>query len=199
MRNWLLRAPWWVIALTSGTFFGTGMAVTAWLRGEYRWPGVVVYGVAIGAAFGLVMGPLMARQNRRFREAAGDVPDDQLRRLQRVAWRRDVPDDPAERAAAHRVALQQEQQLRRQRWWARPFLALMVLLAVWLSVDESLWWLLAAVLFTVLLLLHVGTPRRLARRAEQLRPEPAAPPAGEHPGHPGGRDPGRADGGRGAR
>jgi hypothetical protein len=104
----------------SGACYGIGMTVAGRLGGDESWTEAVVSGVVVGVVSGAVMGPLLARMNRRFREAAGDVPRDQLQRIARLARRGPVPEDPRLRRAAHRVALQQRDQLLGQLRWALP-------------------------------------------------------------------------------
>jgi hypothetical protein len=146
------------------------MGVQAWLRGDESWAEAVVSGVLGGVVFGAVMGPLLARMNRRFREAAGDVPRDQLQRIARLARRGPVPEDPQLRRAAHRVALQQRDQLLRQRRWALPLLGLVTAFLLWLALrgggDPFPW--LVVVFLIVLIAAHLLMARRLARRAELL-------------------------------
>lgn len=171
MRNWLLTAPWWAHALLLGSVYGLGNVLTGRFLGGESWTEAVVSGAVVGALFGAVTGPLSARMNRRFREAAGDVPRDQLQRIARLARRGPVPEDPQLRRAAHRVALQQRDQLLRQRRWALPLLGLVMAFLLWLALrdgagDPFPW--LAVVFLLALIAAHLLVARRLARRAELL-------------------------------
>jgi hypothetical protein len=94
VRKWLLTTPWWALALLTGAFYSIGTTVAGKFRGDESWTEAVVSGVLGGVVFGAAMGPLAARMNRRFREAAGDVPRDQLQRIARLARRGPVPEDP---------------------------------------------------------------------------------------------------------
>ncbi|MGY1681536.1 hypothetical protein [Geodermatophilus sp. SYSU D01176] len=80
------------------------------------------------------------------------------------------------------MALQQREEIVRLRWWALPFFAVVLVLAVWLALTSSpAWpgWLLTATVVPTLAE-QLIPPRHLARRAElladppgeQLRPEP---------------------------
>ena len=154
-----------------GAFYALGTALAGrFLLGE-SWPEAVVSGIFVGAFFGVEMGPLMARMNRRFREAAGDVPPDQLRRVAGLARRGAVPEDPELRRAAHPVALQQRDQLLGQRRWVLPLLALLTAFLVSAALrdgePDALSWLVIALLL-VLIAAHLLLPRHLARRAELL-------------------------------
>src|SRR4051812_23312780 len=101
MGNWLLRAPWWVLSLVTGVLFGIAMALFGALAQGASWPVAAGGGVLGGLLFGAVMGPVLARQNRRLRESTGGASADDLRRARRAVRGGRVPDDPAERALAH--------------------------------------------------------------------------------------------------
>jgi membrane associated rhomboid family serine protease len=170
VRAWLEQAPWWALSLVTGLFFGGWMTLAGrFLQGE-SWGVAVVGGVFGGVLFGAVVGPLLARQRRRAREAAGTDRPDLLRRAARVAARGPVPEDPELREAARRLALHQRAVLLRQRRWALPFLALVLAGDVAFALTRSpawVWWL-GAVFFAALLSVHLLWPRRLARRARLL-------------------------------
>ena len=176
VRNRLLTAPWWALSLLTGTLYGLGMALSGrFLQGE-DWTQAGVSGVLVGASFGAVMGPFAARMNRRFREAAGDLPPDRLRAAARLARRGAGPDDPELRRAAHRVALPQRDQLVRQRRWVLPVLALLTAFLLWEALPDgepSAFSWLVVVLLLVLLAVHLLMARHLARRAELLADRPA--------------------------
>ena len=171
MRNRLLTAPWWALSLLTGALYGIGTTVAGELRGDESWTEAVVSGVLGGVVFGAVMGPLLIRMDRGFREAAGDVPPDQLRRIARLARRGPVPEDPQLRRAAHRVALQQRDQLVSQRRWALPLFGLVTAFLLWVALrdgggDPFPW--LAVVFLVVLIAAHLLMARRLSCRAELL-------------------------------
>jgi hypothetical protein len=175
VRNRLLTAPWWVLSLV----YGLAMALVATLiagfgNAESWWEAVVSGGLG-GVLFGTLVGPVLARSNRRLRDAAGDVPRDQLHRVVVLARRGPVPEDPRLRQAARRVALDQRQQVLAQRWWTLPFIALVITGMVWgaLSAVEPAWvWWVMAAFFTPLAGSHLVLPRQLARRAELLADPP---------------------------
>ena len=175
MRNWLLTAPWWTLSLVGGGIYALGMTLAGRFLWSETWAGAVVSGVLIGVLFGAFMGPLAAWLNRRVRDAAGDLPPDQLGRATRLARRGAVPEDPRLRRAAHRIALQQRDQLVRQRPWAFPFLVLVLGLTLWRVLGDGeptwFWWLLMAFWLTMLAV-HLHTVRHLGRRAELLADPP---------------------------
>jgi hypothetical protein len=157
-----------VLALVSGGLFGVLTTLSNHFLQDMSWGGAIVGGLLGGVVFGALMGPITARMNRRYRDAAGDGNVDRLSRIGWRGWRATVGDDPELREAARRVALLQRDQLLRQRWWAVPFFLLMIALDVWLAVRQSPWWLLAGLLFAGMLVGHLLMPRRLERRAEEL-------------------------------
>ena len=107
VRNWLLTAPWWVLSLIGGATLSLTSTAAGRLVGDESWSEAVVSGVISGIFFGAVMGPVIARRNRRFRDAAGDIPRDQLLQVAKLAQRGAAPEDAELRRAAHRVALDQ--------------------------------------------------------------------------------------------
>lgn len=169
MRAWLLKAPWWALALVMGTYFGTFMALwTRFFQGA-PWPVALGAGVLGGLFFGLVMGPFLARRNRRLREALGEAGVARRAQVVRAAWRGPMPEDPELREAARRVALDQREQTLGERRWAVPVLVLFAIgeaaAAVWLTP----WFWLAVALFVGAAASAMIMPNRLARRAELLQ------------------------------
>ncbi|MGY1623693.1 hypothetical protein ACI789_15970 [Geodermatophilus sp. SYSU D00965] len=175
MGNWLLRAPWWVLSLVTGGFFGVAMALFGALTQGESWPVAVVGGVLAGVLFGAVMGPLLARQNRRFQESVGTSSAGDLRRARRVARGGPVPADPEQRALAHRLVTTQLGELRRRRRFTVTVFSVFLVLEAVMAVVSSPWFWLAAAFFAAMLALVLVLPRRLERRAAEL-----APPGGEH-------------------
>lgn len=166
MRQWLLTAPWWALSLVGGTTYTlTSTAVGRLVRDE-SWPEAVVSGAIPGILFGALMGPLLARRNRRFRDAAGDIPREQHLRAAKLAQRGPVPEDPQLRRSARRVALDHRDQLLSQRRWVLPLLAALTAFLVWAALRDSepdaLSWLMIIFLL-VLIAAHLVLPRHLAR------------------------------------
>ena len=175
MRTWLLTAPWWVLSLVGGAIVTVTSTAAGRFVGDESWTEAVVSGAIVGVLYGAVMGPVAARMNRRFREAAGDVPPDQWQRVARLARRGPVPEEPQVRRAAHRVALQQRDQLLAQRRWFLPLLGVVTAFLLWVALrdgggDPFSW--LVIVFLLVLIAAHVLVARRLARRAEMLAEPP---------------------------
>ena len=173
MNAWLLKAPWWALSLVLGLLVGLLRFGGAMVLRDKDVPEAAISAVIGGVVFGLVMGPVMARRNRRTREALGTDDPDVIRRAARAARRGPVPADPTLREGARRMAELQREQLVRQRRWAVPFSVLVIAAAVYLAIAVSpAGWVLAAV-FAVLLAMLLALPRRLERRAELLA-DPAA-------------------------
>ena len=175
MRAWLLRAPWWALSLVLGTSFALVRILLDRILDDESWTESAVTGVFGGLVFGLAVGPVMARLNRRSREELGTDDPDVVRRAARAARWGQVPEDPVEREQARRMALVMHEQALRQRPWLLGVCALMVVAAVVLSVvaGNAILLLLVAVPFGLVLGLHLLLTRRFERRAELLG-DPAA-------------------------
>ncbi|MXG91501.1 hypothetical protein [Nocardioides flavescens] len=78
-----------------------------------------------------------------------------------------MPDDPEVRAASQAFVEHQISAIGRL-WWAVPMWVVFIGLSCWLAVVETAWWSLAGLPFAGLLVLHLGTTRRLRRRRELL-------------------------------
>jgi hypothetical protein len=174
VRDRLLNAPTWVTSLLSGGLFGLLNTVTGRLIGGENWTEASVGGAMGGFVFGAVMGPVLARQQLRARDAVGTRSAAELRRAARAANRGPVPDDRELREAARRYALHQRGEILRQRRWGIPFLVVVAALIVWLALraDAVFWWF-AVGLLLVAFVAYVAQPRRLERRAELLADPPA--------------------------
>jgi hypothetical protein len=180
VRHRLLTAPWWMLSLGASVLFGlaTGlllMFVTPLLYGPatgsgttFRFVGGIV-GVAGGIVFGLVLGPVLARENQRALITLGDLPAERQREAVRAASRGPVPADPEVRSAAARLAEFQLAQTLRSRKAAVVILPLNIVAQVLLTISGSAWhWVLAA-FFAVPLAVIVWQPRRLRRRIDLLQ------------------------------
>ena len=170
VRERLLDAPAWVLALFTGTFFAVFWALTTRVQGE-SWSAAVVQGAILGVFFGGVMGPVLHRQNRGLREAAARSPEGLSKRVRRAAWRGPVPDDVDVRRAAHEVVLAQSAQLERQRVWGPAVFLLLAALGTYLAVADDPWWWLSVPVWITAAAAHRVVLLRLRRRAELLRPD----------------------------
>jgi hypothetical protein len=171
MRNRLLHAPAWVLALVNGGTFGLWWVLYTRLIQEEGWTEALVSGGLLGLFFGAVMGPVLHRQNRGVREVAARSPEGLSRQVRRAASRGPVPAEPEVRRAAHELALAQLEPMERQRAWGPPFFLLMAALAVGLAVTGTGWWWAGAALFAAMAAGHRYQLVRLRRRAALLEPD----------------------------
>lgn len=185
MRLRLLIAPWWVLALLQGTFFGVSTTLLRWalFDSSKSFVGLVIVGVVSGVMFGLIMRPFTARENDRVVAMTGLQDRSQIAAALRVCSRGLVPDDPQVRAAAYRVAGWRLEQLQRQRAYSLTAMVLFVVFYIAMAFAQSAWWLLGAALFAGLLAYGLFAARRLEQRIDLLA-APAAShfPAGTYPG-----------------
>ncbi|MER8263050.1 hypothetical protein ABT007_02530 [Streptomyces griseus] len=111
---------WWAMGLlVLVVWVGIQLAFYGWSG----WPGILVGGFVYA---GLMTSILMWRRRRDARAVgteAARVPE--LER--RIARNGELPDDPAEQAAMVRLIRRRQEKLRRNRWWALPFLGLLFL------------------------------------------------------------------------
>lgn len=173
VRRWLLNAPRRVLVLGMGVPFG--LWTVLWSRfgpADASWAEAAGTGLLGGVFFGVSMGLVLHRQYRGVRGALGGLSEADLRRAGRASWRGPVPEDPAVRDAAHALTVNQLAQLRRQRVWALPFLALMLVVCLYLALAVSAWGWLVVAGWAVLASGHVLGPRLLRRRAELLGSAP---------------------------
>jgi len=174
MRERMLHAPAWVLAVVSGTIFGLFWVLWMHYGEGDSWTASLVQGGLMGLVFGAIMGPVQHRQQRGVREVADGSPEGLSKRVRRAAFRGPVPAEPTVREAAHGLVLAQLAQLDRQRRWASPFFLLLAALGVFQAViDNPLWWL-AVVLWTAGAVAHPYLRSRLRRRADLLRLDPSA-------------------------
>ena len=158
----------WGLALWFGVTFGAWMVGLSFLHHE-GWGGAGA-GVVSGVMFGLVMGPLTARHNRRVLVSLDGVPPKAARAVLRDARRGRLAGDSPERAAALRLARCQHDQMITQRRWAIPALLLLFVAlgvaAVFLHRPAGL---LMLALPIILLGVHVLSLRRLRRQIAVLQ------------------------------
>jgi len=174
VRTWLSGAPRWVLSVWAGALFGAFMAISGVLRGD-GWPAALIGGAIGGLVFGAIMGPFAHRTYRRQRQAVGTASPDVERAAGRATWRGPVPEDPEVRAAALALINHQLAEARRRRTFSFSSLTLFSALYVVAALTWSPWWWGAAALFGVLLVMAVGMPGHLRRRADLLREADARP------------------------
>jgi hypothetical protein len=169
MRERMLNAPAWVLAVISGTMFGV-LAVLYMRFGQHEsWTAALVLGVLCGAFFGALFGPIQHRQQGGVRDAAARSPEGLSGRVRRAALRGPLPAEPEVREAAHSLVVAQLRPLERQRIWGPAFFLLMAVLAVFEAIAVSPWWWLAVLLWIAAAAGHRYSLLRLRRRAELLR------------------------------
>ncbi len=171
MRRYSKPPPWWVLSILQGVPFA---AVMTLLRLDSGWGPALVGGGVAGLCFGLITGPMLARQMNRIHAAAAPLPPESVRAASNAAVLGPVPRDPLVREAAQRLAAQLLVQLQRHRGVKLvTTLAFTTLVAV-LGATSSGWYWLALVLPVVMVAVQLWLPRHLRRRVELLGTAPGS-------------------------
>ena len=171
MNAWFYRAPWWQLALAFAVPVSVIRIAGRRTLEDSSWTEATVVRGLHGVLFGLVMGVIVARQNRGVRAAAGSEDPEFVVRAAKAAVRGPAPDDPALREAARRIAVHRAGLIRRYRRWAVPFLLILMTLLIGLAVFSGriLPGLVAAGLVGLLAVPLLLLPRHAERRAARLR------------------------------
>lgn len=143
------------------------MGVFIKVRESSSWTTALAAGAISGILFGAMMGPTMAKQNRRHRQATGDLSPQDFFVVQRAARRGPIPTDPRLRAAAARAAAFQLDNARGHRKSGIPIFGLGLAMSV-AFVFQSRWWLLVMPAYAYLLIALWELPKRLERRRKLL-------------------------------
>jgi len=169
VNKWLLRAPWWALAIAMGLVVGVPFALWIRLGQDAAWPVVVTQTAVLVVVGGPVMGLLVRKQLDRQLDAVGEVPDEiRVRVASRPTVFGRIPQDSAERAATVRLIEHQIVELRRRRVRTVVVGILFTAPLVWVSLTRSPWWWVPAVAWALLVLLDLSAPGLLRRRAELL-------------------------------
>ena len=163
-------APWWVLSLYTGPAFGLLLGLYSALTGADALTAGVT-GVLGALLFGLVMGPLAARLNRRSRPVVEAIPPGHEREVVRAAARGPAPADPQLRAAALRLATHQLEGALRFRWPVTAGLVLFTLAEAAAALAYTPWLWIGAATFLAILVLQISQPGRLRRRIAELSGE----------------------------
>ena len=177
MRERMLNAPAWVLAVVNGTLFGVFWAGWTHYGEGDSWTASLVQGSLLGLFFGAVMGPVLHRQQRGVREAAARSPEGLSKRVRRAAWRGPAPQEPEVRAAARDVVLAQLAQYDKQRVRGPIFCAVLAVLSLYLAVVQSPWHWLGVLAWSAAAAGHLWVRSWLRRRADLLRPDGSVQPA----------------------
>lgn len=169
MNAWLLRAPWWKLAIVTGLLLAPFFVLLLGLTGDRSWTAAVVTGVSVAVVCAPVLGYLTANGLRDSMVAAEQVPEHERATVERAARRGPVPDDEGQRKAALHLVEDRLLTLRATRTRALTFPAVLVLIAGFFAVAQSAWWWIGAAASLALVVLVLITPARLERRAELLR------------------------------
>lgn len=170
MNRWLIRAPWWALALINGVILAPFFMVIVHVGKHMPWSEALVSGVVTGAICGAILATFVRAQHRHQLDSVGDVSEELRTKVaSRGTLRGPIPDDPAEREATRRLLEAQLERIRRRR--PRGVLLNLVLISacVWKALVSSPWWWAAAALFVVLMFVGlVVTPHLGQRRIKQL-------------------------------
>jgi hypothetical protein len=175
-RTRFLYAPWWVF----GAMTGLPLALTAGVLVGLRYGDLlfaVLCGLLAGLVTGLVTGIVAAKTNERIRAAVGPIPPEHVAAVMRAAHRGPVPQDPAVREAALRMAVHQLTETSRFYRSAVLGFGFFAVFDAFAAVVTGAWHLwLGALLFAFFAVAPPVQRRRLERRVAVLRGEPRPDP-----------------------
>lgn len=162
------NAPWWVVSIVMGLYFGGVMTVVFAVNGHGFHLYTLVIGIVLGVFFGWVMGPLLVSQRDNTYAAMGLLENPDRPQVIRAANRGAVPVDRQVRAAAARVVRYRLGEMSSQRRWAVPFWVAITLISAGTAVLQTAWWFVATAILVFFLILTLVQPRRMRHRLEAL-------------------------------
>jgi MFS family permease len=178
MRAELGNRPWWLLSLATGGLFG--LIMTASLVARHGWTlEALLLGAVQGIAFGVIMGPLLARQRRRLLGDIARLPPERQREILRAVNGGPAPQDGADLEAARSVATRQHELAKGQRFGSTILFSGLTLISLALALTRDSLWFLGCVFFALMIGLMWWSEQRSRRRLLALVPEAAPqPPTG---------------------
>ncbi|WP_206751655.1 hypothetical protein [Kribbella sp. VKM Ac-2500] len=168
VRAYRSEVPWWVLAVIGGVPFGVAMGLSTKLDGS-SWTEAGVGALVTGIPFGLAMGWWSANWQTGMKEAEGDLPTDKVEVAHQAAAGGPVPVDAEIRSAALSIAsVQLGQFAGKTRRLSIVMMVLLWITSVVGAVADSLWALVPALFFGVMLFWQWYLPRQIRRRISVL-------------------------------
>jgi hypothetical protein len=170
VREKLQKAPWWVWSLIDGVYFGTFITIFNHFQQSSSWTSAMRSGLIVGVVFGAVVGPISARQRRKFLALVGTLSAHDRRIAVRAVTRGPAPLNRDVREAAARLATYRLKELSRT---FAPTFVMFLLLAVFCGLftfirPSASWMWIPAACFAVLAPSYLAWPRYLQRRVQIL-------------------------------
>src|SRR5688500_6201409 len=103
MNAYLLRAPWWKLAIQMGLLVAPFFVLLFGLTGDRSWTAAVLMGVSVAVVCAPVLGFMTAHGIRDSMAAVEQVPEHERAVVERAARRGPVPEDDSQREAALRL------------------------------------------------------------------------------------------------
>jgi Flp pilus assembly protein TadB len=168
VRAYRSEVPWWILAVIGGVLFGVAMGLPTKLDGS-SWTEAGVGALVTGIPFGLAMGWWSANWQAGMKEAEGDLPTDKVELAHQAAAGGPEPVDAEIRSAALSIAsLRLAQYAGKTRRLSIVMMVLLLIGSVVGAVTDSLWVLVPALFFGVLLFWQWYLPRQIRRRIKLL-------------------------------
>lgn len=161
----LLRAPWWILALIYGIYFGAVTGVLNAVTNHQDFATAAAGGAAGGLFFGLLMGVTTSRRRDRLSQIAGPVSREQLPVVFRAAAKGPIPDDPDIRRASGQVIAYRLSRLGKLVVLSYAVFGAFSALALYLVMTSGRAWWLAFALFASFVPLTAFQAARTKRRA----------------------------------
>lgn len=163
------QAPWWVLGIVQGLLFTLIFAAGAAITGHETFTSTLPGALIAGVVFGALMGPASARMRQRLLAGLpAQASPEQQRAGARAARRGPVPSDPVIQQVAVHLVQRRLQEARHGRVRQLLTFGAFTLVYLGLALVWSRWWLLAAALFSLFLVLAWVEPARLQHRLGRL-------------------------------
>jgi hypothetical protein len=178
-------APWWVVAIISGVYFGGVMGTFYYLTEHRGWRTASIAGAVAGILFGLWMGVTTTARRNRLRSIAGPIDEERIWEAYRSADKGPVPTDPEIRRAASRIIQYRLHRLSQMKTSGYLVSGLFIVLGLYLVITSGPGWWISVAVFVSFLILTRWQSIRIRKQAALFGIDPNQPTPTGGPEHGG--------------